>query len=127
MARAVIESSGYAIKFILEKIESHNLKIKSMRVAGSLSGINLLNRIKADITGRTIFVPEISDSELLGNACIGLTFLGEYGNAVEASSDCVKIKETVKPDPSLSNMYNRMYNIYKSADKSLAEIYKHSV
>lgn len=114
MARAVIESIGYAVNFIIEKIEKHGLLIKDLRIAGSLSKINLLNRIKADITGKNILIPQISDSELHGNACVGLTYLGEYDNIIEASLNSVIIEKSIKPDNKLVTFYREMFDIYKS-------------
>ena len=51
-----------------------------IRITGGGEKSHLWNQIKADITQRKILVPEVQDSELLGDACIGLFALGGCGD-----------------------------------------------
>ncbi len=124
MAKAVLESIGFSIRYIIEIMEKNSLNINELRIAGSLSKIEILNQIKADITGKVVLIPEIYDSELVGNACIGLVSMGEFKNIKEASLNCVKITKKIKPDKKLVGFYTEMYNIYKTAYNNLLPVFK---
>ncbi len=124
MARAVLESIGFAIKRIIEVMEKNGLTINELTIAGSLSKIDILNQVKADITGKVILVPEISDSELVGNACMGLVYLGKFKSLKEASLNCVKISKKIYPDTKLSGFYSDMFNIYELAYNNLLPVFE---
>ncbi len=122
MARAVIESSGFAIRHVLETAEENGVETEELRVAGRASGIDLLNRIKADITGKVVLVPEISSAELLGGLAVALTGLGVFDTLQNASSALVSIKKIFEPSPG-RGIYDDLFSIYRQAYGKLKDLY----
>ena len=64
MARAVLEAVGYALRDSVTAIEEAAGAIAAIRLSGARAGNHRLNRIKADIVGRPLLVPEVLDAEL---------------------------------------------------------------
>ena len=123
MARAVVESIGYAIRDVIEVMEEDGYQFAEMRIAGFQSRNETLNQIKADITGKRVLVPSVSDSELMGCACVGLGFLGKFSGPVEASEACVKITREIQPAPEVRELYSDRFSLYRELYGRLKDIY----
>jgi len=123
MTRAVLESIGYAIRDVLEVMEENGVSTKDIRVAGSMSEIDLLNQIKADITGKPVLIPEISVSEFTGGLCTALYGLGYYNSLQEASETLVKIKRVFEPEKD-RGIYDELFPLYREAYRSLKQLYE---
>jgi xylulokinase len=123
MTRAVVEAVGFAIRDVIEVMEDNGLEIGELRVTGGQAKSPLWNQIKADITQRKILVPEVQDSELLGDACIGLFALGNYKNLAAASDSLVRIGRTYTPAPGLAELYDRLFELYRASYRGLKEVF----
>jgi xylulokinase len=124
MARAVVESIGFAIRDILEVMADNNLLMDDIRVAGSQSQIEVLNQIKADITGKRILIPTVAESELVGDACIGLVSLGEFESVHAACRQCVQIEREFTPDSRNLALYTEMFYIYRDIYSGLKDTFR---
>ncbi len=113
LARAVAESIGFAIRDVLEVMRENNLVMQEIRVAGSQSQIEVLNQIKADISGKRLLIPAVAESELMGDACIGLVALGEFESLQAACRECVKIEREFNPNSRNLALYTEMFYLYR--------------
>ena len=118
MARAVLESTGFAIRNVLRVMRDNNVLVDEMRITGSPARSDLWNRIKADITGKRILVPEISDSELVGDAILALVGEGRFASLEEASEQMVRIVKEFSPGDNAS-MYDELFGIYLESYEQL--------
>ncbi len=123
MTRAVLESIGYTIRDVLNVMEDNGVSTQDMRVAGTMSEIDLLNQIKADITGKPVLIPEISISEFTGGLCTALYGLGYYNSLREASNSLVKIKKVFEPGKD-RGIYDELFPLYREAYARLKQFYK---
>jgi len=123
MTRAVVEAVGFAIRDVIGVMEENGLEIGELRVTGGQSKSPLWNQIKADITQRKILVPDVQDSELLGDACIGLFALGNYKSLAEASESLVRIGKSYAPNPELRELYDRLFQLYRASYRGLKEVF----
>jgi xylulokinase len=115
-ANSILEGIAFAIRDVLTVMKEAD-EIEStceLRVTGKLAGSALLNRIKADITGKTILEPVQKEAELTGLAIIGACSLGKYSSITEASSVMVKIEKYYEPDLKNSDIYNELFEKYKN-------------
>ncbi|MBN1699314.1 MAG: FGGY-family carbohydrate kinase [Spirochaetales bacterium] len=111
---AIVESLGYAVREIMEEMEENGYRITEIRVSGEPAKYSVWNQQRADITGKTISVPEIRDAELLGGACVGFSGLGEYGNPIEAAENMVRIRERFYAMDEAKKRYDCLYGKYKA-------------
>ena len=91
MARAVLEAVGYALRDSVAVIEEVGGPVGAIRLSGARAGNHWLNRIKADIVGRPLLVPEVLDAELTGCACVAARALGVDASVGAAAARLVKI------------------------------------
>jgi xylulokinase len=123
MTRAVVESVGFAIRDVIEVMGENALTIEELRVTGGQARSPLWNQVKADITGKRILVPEALDSELLGDACVGLYALEQFGSLAEAAERIVRIRRTFAPNPRLSELYAELFAMYRQSYRGLKEVF----
>ena len=124
MARAVVESTGYAIRDVIEVMESHGSEVTELRATGQPAKSAAWNQIKADITGKPICVPEVEEAELMGDACVGLCALGEFSRLDEAAETLVRLKTTYRPDPTAAGLYRELFSIYRRAYAALKPVFE---
>ncbi len=123
MTRAVVEAVGFAVRDVIEVMGENGLEIGELRVTGGQAKSPLWNQIKADITQKKILVPAVQDSELLGDACIGLFALKNYKTLAEASESLVKISRTFTPNPEYRGLYDRLFELYRASYRGLKEVF----
>jgi len=111
-ARSVLEGVCFAIRDITGIMEEAGAVIEELRVAGALSGSDLLNRIKADVTKKPVLVPCRKETELTGLAVIGSCALGRYASFAEAASAFVKIEKEFLPDEKNAALYDELFGEY---------------
>ena len=97
MARAVLEAVGYALRDSVTAIEEAGGPVDAIRLSGARAGNAWLNRIKADIVGRPLLVPEVLDAELTGCVCVASRALGIDASVADAATRLVKISARIEP------------------------------
>ncbi len=123
MIRAVLESTGYAIRDVLEVMADNGVHTDELRVAGGASRIALLNQIKADITGLPVAVPEIAVSEMTGGLCTALYGMKRFASLKDASDSLVTIKKVYEPGRDRKR-YNDLFLLYREAYRNLKTFYR---
>ena len=113
LARAVLESTGFAMRDVLSTMAEHSIAVDELTVAGSPAKSGIWNQIKADITGKRILVPENLDSELVGDMCIAMHRLKRYDSPGEAAVNLVKIKNVIEPNETTRPLYDDLFSIYR--------------
>ncbi|GHV85989.1 sugar kinase [Spirochaetia bacterium] len=94
--RPVLETMGRAFLNGLDNLEQSGRKIKELTLSGGQASDTRWNQYKADISGRVLHLPEITDAELAGNAILGAMAL-EGGNLQEKAAAMIRIKTTFYP------------------------------
>jgi xylulokinase len=110
-ARSLLEGICFAIKDVIEIMETGTI-IDELRVAGSLSGSDLLNQIKADITKKPVIATKQKETELMGLAIIGSCALTHYASFAEAASALVKTDKEFLPDAKNATLYDELFVEY---------------
>jgi xylulokinase len=123
MTRAVVESVGFAIRDVIEVMRESGLAIDELRVTGGQARSPLWNQIRADITGRRILVPEIIDSELLGDGIVGQYALGSHRSLEAAAEDLVRIRKVYHPRPELQAPYDELFGLYRRSYSGLKDVF----
>lgn len=114
--RALIESTAYGTRVIIEAFEAFGIEVKELVAAGGLPEKNaLLRQIYADVTGRSFKLAGSSQAPALGSAMHAAVAAGVYPNIQAASEKMGKLSdEVVHPIPENSAVYDQLYAEYKT-------------
>lgn len=114
--RALIESTAYGTREIIEAFEARGVAVKELVAAGGLPDKNaLLRQIYADVTGRELRLAGSSQSPALGSAMHAAVAAGVYPDIHAAAEKMGKLKsEIVRPIPANQAVYDRLYAEYKT-------------
>ena len=123
MGHAILESVGYAIRDVLSVMEEKGIEAEELRITGNPAKSELWNQLKANITSKSILVPEIGESELVGDLCVALYGLKEYSAPAEASEKIVRFTKTYTPDPEKEPLYKELFSIYRESCRSLKHVF----
>jgi xylulokinase len=124
LMRAVVESTGFAVRRMIECMESNGCQVADLRVTGGQARNPFWCQLRADITGKRVLLPEQEDSELAGNACVGFYGLGEFESLTEASERLVRHQKTLLPSSSTRALYDDLYGIFNETMKGLGGAFK---
>ncbi len=113
--RALIESTAFGTREIIEAFEARGIEVKELVAAGGLPEKNLLLRqIYADVTGRTFKLAGSSQSPALGAAMHAAVAAGVYPD-IQASAEKMGKLSDIVVSPILENkvVYDKLYAEYK--------------
>lgn len=115
--RALIESTAFGTRNIIDAFKIENVKIDSIYAAGGIaSKDNMTMQIYADVCNKEIFISGSDQSAALGAAIFGAVASDKSGfsNVSEAILKLGKVKDiSYKPIPENVKKYDLLYNYYK--------------
>lgn len=111
-ARAVLEGAAYALEHNLEAAERCGAAVGAMRSVGGAANSRLWTQIKADVTGKTIEVPDSDNAATLGAAILAGVGVGVYSGFEDAVRRTVRVRRTHRPDPEAHKIYREYFPIY---------------
>lgn len=123
MARAVVESTGFAIRDVVELMEAAGARVDDIRVTGHPASGRVWNQIKADILQKPVRAPEFYQAELIGNTCMALAAMGEFSDMAEASRAIVRTGLVYEPSAEKKAMYDELFGLYRESYQALKGIF----
>lgn len=113
--RALIESTAYGLRIIVENFESHGVKIGDVCAAGGIAMKNpLLMQIYADVLGRTLTVGGSAQAGARGSAIYAAVALGAQPDLVTAAEKyALPTTAEYRPVPEDAAVYDKLYAEYK--------------
>lgn len=113
--RALIESTAYGTREIIEAFEEKGVEVRELVAAGGLPEKNaLLRQIYADVTGRPLKLAGSAQAPALGSAMHAAVAAGIYPSIQTAAEKMGKLKdEVVSPIASNQAVYDQLYAEYK--------------
>ena len=111
---ALIESTAFGARRIIENFEAHNVSIRHIVAGGGISRRNpLLMQIYADVTGREIEVSACPQAAALGSAVYAAAAAGIYPSVSKAAQMMSNgsMKKYI-PSESAHEVYNAVYAEY---------------
>lgn len=112
--RALIESTAFGTKRILNLYKCHGVDVKEIYASGGIAQKNpFLVQIYADVCGMKIKVPTGRQVAAKGGAILAACACGYY-STFKAAADAMSDKEVVEYIPNLENteIYNKIYSEY---------------
>ncbi|SHE74624.1 xylulokinase [Caldanaerobius fijiensis DSM 17918] len=123
IGRAILEGVAYEIRACLDILKSMGLSIDEIVVMGGGAKGALWNQIKADVCGRPIRVPMVTDAASLGAMILAGTGVGVFDDAKACSKRLNNIVKEYLPDEDNYKLYSKLYSIYNELYEVLEPIY----
>ncbi|GAC1399660.1 MAG: ribulokinase [Ktedonobacteraceae bacterium] len=118
MYRALLESTAYGTRIIIDDFNAHGVPVREIVAAGGLPERNkLLMQIYADVTGLPISQTRTIQGGAFGSAMYGAVAAGlnagGYDSIFEASKQMARLREEAfKPLPQHQEIYDQLYREY---------------
>jgi xylulokinase len=122
--RAILESLTYEMKVNLDLFEAFGLPIVDLRVVGGGARSLEWLRIKADILGKTLLLPETEEAVALGTAILAGKAAGVFAHTQEGIAAMVRFRERIEPSLSRHEVYRRYYSVYQKVYNGLKEVHE---
>ncbi|MET8862402.1 ribulokinase [Nonomuraea sp. NPDC004580] len=112
--RALIESTAYGARMIVETFERSGVPVEEFVVAGGLLKNPFLMQVYADVLRRPLSVIGSDQGPALGSAIHAAVAAGAYPSIEEAAAAMGKRTERAyEPDPARADAYDRLYAEYR--------------
>ena len=121
--RSMLEGLSYELRRNIEAIEKHGTEITEIRAIGGGARSAFWSQLKADITGKPLVVPNVTEAAALGAAILAGIGAGIYENAEEALRGVYKEKSRFSPQAENMKRYNRYYDVYMRIYNPLVRIF----
>jgi L-ribulokinase len=117
--RALIESTAFGARVIMERFEEYGLKAERVINCGGIPARNpLVMQIYADVMGRTMEISRSAQACALGAAIAGAVVAGSRAGGYDSFGDAVQamtgmMEKRFVPDPQSVKIYDRLYGLYR--------------
>jgi L-ribulokinase len=112
--RALLESTAFGTRTIVEAFESAGVPVTDFVVAGGLPKNSFLMQIYSDVLRRPIDVIGSAQGPALGSAIHAAVAAGAYPDIRAASAAMGKVEKAVyTPDPGRADAYDALYREYR--------------
>ncbi len=123
MFRAILEGITFEQLVAINAVEKViNAKIEEFIVIGGGAKSKLWYHLLANITGKNICIPKITEASAFGAAICASVGIGWYKNIRDASDKLCKIKNIITPDLTENKKYNEYYKKYEKLYPSIKNI-----
>ncbi len=115
--RSIFEASSFMAHDSIQAIEKYGINVSVIRMSGGMARNNLICRVRADITGKKVFLIDEVEITSFGALFIMLKSVGIIKN-YHAVADVVAIKETFIPRKEHYQHYQEIYTFFKKLYES---------
>lgn len=113
MARAVLEGSAFAMRDVIERLNAMGVETHSILVLGGGANSSTWVRIRSDLTGLPVEIPDIVDTAPVGSALLAAVAAKIQPDLISAAQTVGVIRETVEPDPEVRPAYDEAHAAYR--------------
>jgi xylulokinase len=113
LARATLEGVAYGLKDSLELLRSLGVSAEAGRVSGGGARSELWLKIVASVLGLPLERTESEEGSAFGAALLAGVKADVFANAEEAVARCVRVRDSVEPDPEWAAAYEHGYERYR--------------
>jgi len=126
--RALIESTAFGARMIIERIREYGVPIRRIVCAGGIAEKNpLLMQVYADVTGCTLAVAGSTQACALGAAIAAAVVAGVHRDIPAAQRAMTRPGKTrFRPDPRRRRAYNRLYGEYRRLHDGFGGVQKNA-
>ena len=122
VVRSVLEGVAYGLRDSLELLQSLGMTADRGRVSGGGARSELWTRIVASVLDLPLERTAVEEGSAYGAALLGGVACGEFGDVHEAVDACVRVRETVEPDPEWTAAYREGFARFRELYPALKEL-----
>lgn len=119
--RALLEGVALEMRLNLEILEEAGYRIDVLRAVGGGARSRVLSQLKADVTGKRVVLPDVSEAGCLGGAMLAYAAHSETPVSWIAPL-WVKLIGELEPDPAFREVYDRKFEKYKTFYRKIKKI-----
>lgn len=123
LVRAVMEGVAFSLRDCFRIIEGMGLPVADIRFIGGGARSRIWRGIVADVFGRRLAVPAVSDASF-GSALLAGVGAGLFADTRDAIARCGGRSEEVVPDAGRHARYAELFARYLSVHDALAPVYR---
>ena len=112
LVRSVLEGVAYGLRDSLELLRALGVEPGVGRASGGGARSELWLKIVASVLGIPIERTAVEEGAAYGAALLGGVAAGTFASAQEAVDACVRVRDTVEPDPEWQRVYEDGYRRY---------------
>jgi xylulokinase len=122
LVRAVLEGVAYGLRDSLELLKQLGVEPTVGRVSGGGARSELWLKIVASVLGIPLERTAVEEGAAYGAALLGGVAGGTFADAHEAVAACVRVRDTVEPDPEWARVYEDGYARFRSLYPALRRL-----
>jgi len=120
--RALIEGTAFELKEILDFVkEELKIDVDELKVSGGVANSRIWREIRADITGRKILLPKVTETTVFGDALLAGVGSGLY--SAEQAASMVEVSERLEPKRESHKVYLKVYEVYRKVYEGLKDVF----
>ena len=108
-----MEASAYALNDNIVTIESHGIRIGTLRLSGGQASSDLWRGIKADVTGKSVALTTHVEATAFGTALLAGYGSGLYSDLVRTAKELGTVSETRRPRRAGALRYEENFKAFK--------------
>jgi len=114
LVRAVLEGVAYGLRDSLELLRGLGVRAETARASGGGARSDLWLRIVASVLGIPIERTAVEEGAAYGAALLGGVASSLFAGVDEAVAACVRVRETIDPDPAWAAAYEEGYRRFRA-------------
>lgn len=123
-ARSIMEGVAYELRACLDILNGMGLEPLQIVSMGGGSRGDVWNQIRADVTGRPVYVPRVSDAASFGAMILAGKGAGVLDDLSEASATLNAPQRSYHPNPEAKAIYDQLYPIYNDFYASVENLFE---
>src|SRR5207248_8986696 len=122
LVRSLLEGVAYGLRDSLELLRALGVEPEVGRVSGGGARSRLWLRVVASVLGLPLATTAAEEGSAFGAAPRAGIRDGVFADAAEAGEACVRVRDTIEPDPAWSRVYEDGYGRYRGLYPALRAV-----
>jgi xylulokinase len=122
LTRAVLEGVAYGLRDSLELLRELGVAPERGRVSGGGARSRLWLEIVASVLSLPLELTVVEEGSAYGAALLSGVANGTFADAQEAVASCVRVRDTVEPNPDWASSYEEGYARFRALYPALREL-----
>lgn len=121
ICKAILESPVFYLRELLEPLERNGITISSFRAVGGGSRADAWIQLSADILGKPLTRPAVTEAGALGAAIMAGTGIGEFESMQAGGQAMIQLDKSFEPDNEIHRQYEERFALYKQLSPLLLD------